>query len=293
MELLQLKYFQVVAKYEHIARSAEQLNVSQPAISLMLSRLESELGVQLFERVGRRIVLNDYGRAFLNHVERILCEEKNAQIELQEMKDADEQSLSIAMTSPYLLDRIILPFVQRHTNIKIKLQVADIQECISLMKSSSVDFCISAPGIWYSGISTTVCLNDELVVALSREHPLAQKKEITLEEIAQENIISLIGLYSFRHHVDEVFNHYGIRLNHHIECDHSLRNRLLEMNQGISFNLRSADGRKLYDEKIVLLPIKAENFPKTQVTLCTLQNHYLTKVARLLMDEIVQFYQSL
>ena len=75
MEPLQIKYFMAVAQSQHIAQTAKQLNVSQPAISLSISRLEQELGVKLFNRIGRNIVLNEYGAAFYEHANKILREE--------------------------------------------------------------------------------------------------------------------------------------------------------------------------------------------------------------------------
>lgn len=58
MELTQLRYFQTAAYYQHISRAAEELNISQPALSTMISRLEKELGVPLFDHNGRSIILN-------------------------------------------------------------------------------------------------------------------------------------------------------------------------------------------------------------------------------------------
>ena len=64
MELSQLKYFEIVAKHEHITRAAEELHIAQPSLSKAISRLEAELGVELFDRQGRNIKLNSFGRVF-------------------------------------------------------------------------------------------------------------------------------------------------------------------------------------------------------------------------------------
>lgn len=72
MDLLHLKYFQTVARMEHITKASHKLNIAQPALSKTISSLEKELGVQLFDRKGRYIVLNEYGRLFLKRVDSIL-----------------------------------------------------------------------------------------------------------------------------------------------------------------------------------------------------------------------------
>src|SRR3954454_11868431 len=69
MELLQLKYFQTVARIEHMTKAAEELHIAQPALSKTIARLESDLGVPLFDRHKRQITLNAFGRIFLEQVE--------------------------------------------------------------------------------------------------------------------------------------------------------------------------------------------------------------------------------
>lgn len=293
MELLQLRYFQVVAQNEHIGRSADILKVSQPAISLMISRLEEELGVKLFDRVGRNIVLNEYGKAFLERVNRIMLEEANAISELNDMRVAVKETISVAMTSPYLMNGVLLPFIKENPNIKWKIQVADIPQCINLMKTGAVDFCVSAPGIWGNGFKTTLCIEDNLVVVASCKHHLAQKESVSLSEIASERIIALVGDYAFRRFVDELFCHYNVPLSYHIECDHFLRNELLEMNQGIYIGVESIKWRNLLGGNIRYIPVVEGNALKTQITISHGGNRYLGNHARQLIEHIVAFYRRM
>ena len=69
MELNQLRYFQIVAKYEQMTRAAEELHISQSSLSKTISMLEKDVGAKLFDRMGNRIVLNAVGRAFLSRIE--------------------------------------------------------------------------------------------------------------------------------------------------------------------------------------------------------------------------------
>ena len=72
MDLVQLEYFKAVAESGHLTNAAKKLNVAQPALSVSISRLESEVGVPLFDRVGRGIYLNKCGEIYLEHVEQAL-----------------------------------------------------------------------------------------------------------------------------------------------------------------------------------------------------------------------------
>ena len=86
MDLLQLKYFKVVAEQEHITKSAKLLMVSQPYLSAIVARLEEEMGGQLFDRDGRNVVLNEYGKILLHH----------ANEALQHLEDAKKKSPTCA-----------------------------------------------------------------------------------------------------------------------------------------------------------------------------------------------------
>ncbi|MDO4561462.1 MAG: LysR family transcriptional regulator [bacterium] len=293
MEQLQLKYFLTVADNQHIAHSAEQLNVSQPAVSLAISRLEQELGVKLFDRVGRNIVLNEYGMIFYNHANKILREEENVRLELEEMKKNMDKHISLAMTSPHLLDGVMLPFIKQYPDAKWKINVTSIKGCLDLMRSGNVDFCVSSPGIWDQYIETKVCIEDELFAAVSKKHHFVNKNAVTLEEILTQRLITLVGDNTFRRSIDEVFRHQGLEPKYHIECDHTTRNILISENQGISITVSSAQKRGIFDQNTRFVPIKGDNLPKIPITMSHMKGRYLTSFAKIFMRQVSDFYQRL
>lgn len=130
MELTQLRYFQVAAYYEHISRAAAELNISQPALSTMISRLERELGVSLFDHNGRSIVLNQNGKRFLKRVNHILMEVEDSKRELQDMADENDSSISLAVSSSQFLQGIHA-FMYQHPNYKWNQRVAENKEIMS------------------------------------------------------------------------------------------------------------------------------------------------------------------
>ena len=293
MEQLQLRYFLTVADNQHIARSAEQLNVSQPAVSLAISRLEQELGVKLFDRIGRNIVLNEYGAIFYNHVNKILREEENVRLELEEMKKDMDKHVSFAMTSPHLLDGVMLPSIKQHPDAKWKISVANIKKCLDLLKSGKVDFCIASPGIWDRNIETTICIEDELFAAISKNHPFVNKSTVTLEEILTQRLITLVGDNDFRRAIDEVFRYHGLVPEYHIECDHTTRNILISENQGVSITVSSAQKRGIFNNDTCFVPIKGDNLPKIPITMSHMTGRYLTSYAKMFMKQILDFYKGL
>lgn len=104
MDLLQLKYFQVVARLEHMTRAAEELHISQPSLSKMISRLEKHLGVPLFDRHGKQIRLNRFGKIFLNRVDRVFAELEEGQYELADLTGLERGEADLIITHPLIRD---------------------------------------------------------------------------------------------------------------------------------------------------------------------------------------------
>ena len=103
MELLQLKYFQILAEYQHMAHAAEALNIAQPTLSKSISRLEFDLGVKLFDRRGRNIQLNECGATFLQHVNNIFYQLDEGMQELNAISQIQQRNISLALNIPSIL----------------------------------------------------------------------------------------------------------------------------------------------------------------------------------------------
>src|SRR3954451_21402647 len=110
MELLQLRYFQTVAYMEHISNAAKKLNISQPSLSLMIKRLEDEMGTPLFDRIGRNIQLNESGKLFLKHVNTIFSEIENAKMEIQNRYNETHKKIMISISNPRFLSGVLFEY---------------------------------------------------------------------------------------------------------------------------------------------------------------------------------------
>lgn len=100
MDLLQLKYFQTVARLEHMTQAAKALSIARPSLSQTIAHLEDELGIPLFERQGRRIRLNAFGRALLLHVERLFRELDEARQELADLAGTEHGQIALFQRCP-------------------------------------------------------------------------------------------------------------------------------------------------------------------------------------------------
>ena len=278
MELTQLRYFQVVARYQHMTRAAAELNISQPALSTVIARLDKELGIPLFDRNSRAIFLNQNGEAFLRRVNRILIEVDDSKRELQNMAQDSDMLISLAVTSPQFLQGMDV-FIRQHPDFKWQQRVEEIQNIRFMLLSGQIDLAVSSPGIYDEDLISTLLLRDKFMIAVHPDHPLANRKSVCLTEIANERFIMLQKGLPFRTQTDQLFADLGITPNYIMECDHLLRRELINANVGIGIASSSAQFRHLYDPQVRFLEIEDVRRTRNVVLTCR-KNKYMTRAAR-------------
>lgn len=214
MELLQLKYFQTLARLGNVTHAAAQLCIAQPSLSNTIARLEKELGYQLFDRRGRRLHLNAFGEAFLRRVDRIFNELYAADKELRELAAQSELSLTIGTPSARLLPNPITEYIKQNLYGKFRiLQLTEEQGIMAQLLSHNLDFCLSFMPLEHPNIHCQAIASEEVVLAVSAKHRLANKKSIMLSEASQETFISITTEYGFRELTDRFCQQAGFMPN--------------------------------------------------------------------------------
>jgi LysR family transcriptional activator of glutamate synthase operon len=209
MELQQLKYFREVAEREHVTRAAEKLFVSQSAVSRAITQLEKELGVPLFYRRGRAVVLSRYGRVFLEHGIRALNILETGKRVLCEQTGGESGTISLGFLHSFgveMVPRLIKEYRRKHSKVQFSLLVQRSGEM--LMKelvAGSIDLCLSVPGMFQQkGIRWKHLLNEELIIALSQTHRLAARRTLNIRELSSEPFLALSPEHTMRIIFDKV-----------------------------------------------------------------------------------------
>lgn len=291
MELLQLKYFEVVARHEHITRAAEELHISQPSLSKVISRLEKELGAMLFDRLGRNIRLNSFGKAFLKRIERVFLELEDAKRELADMSGLEQGKISLAWTSVSLLPRVLEGFLKKYPHVSFRQAVDSTLEIKHQLESGLIDLCISSPPIEGPGITCKPLFTEELFMAVPKNHRLANRESIDLIEVAKEHFVSTKQGYGYRDITDELCRQAGFTPNIVFEGDvtFSIIN-LINAGLGVAF-LPAPTMRDFNVELPKLLHI---NKPVCQRTICLsyLEGHYLSKAAQQFCQYVTDYFDQ-
>lgn len=156
MDLLSLRYFQTVAKLENMTRAAEILQISQPAISKMIKNLEGELNVKLFDRTGKYIRLNEYGKRFLVKVDLALQTLEEGKTELLDLSERPTGTVVIFIQAgSYLLPDMITLFRQKYPEAQFKL----LQQDQEISRYPAFDLCISSTPLKIPGTASTCGIN--------------------------------------------------------------------------------------------------------------------------------------
>lgn len=186
MDLNQLYYFRIVAEYEHITRAAEHLHISQPSLSATISRLEKELGMPLFTRTSNKIQLNENGRIFLRHVDRIYTELDRGMLELKRNQEAGVGRITFCTYGPGITNDLIPRFILAHPNVSITHTIADQDEMAEKLDSDSIDFAISTNPLKSGEYDWTPLFTDYMLVLVSTSHPLSGQHTIRLKDLSHE-----------------------------------------------------------------------------------------------------------
>lgn len=187
MHLQQLKFFVTVAQYEHFSRAAEALDISQPALSSAIKKLEDELGVPLFERHGRNIRLGIYGKAFLEEILPAIQQIDKAVNSMQEMKQALGNKVTIVAPPLYSFPSLVTRLRQEFPTVTIHNVDCPYNKIHQLLVKSAVDFCILARPISTDDIESAILTEDELVMLVPKNHRFQNHSRVPLSEFSREH----------------------------------------------------------------------------------------------------------
>ena len=219
MELKQLVYFKRLAECQHMTRAAERLGVTQPFLSRVITSMEKELGVSLFDHVGRGIRLNKNGEYFYKQVSEIL---KSLDAACQELKRMDEiaqnTSISIASNVGLYIPGLLEYKRKQAPEIHISYTTAPAEQLLELLDSQTVDFILCSPILRERvSIESRLVLLEECPIIYPPGHWLAQAKDVRLPDLRGESFVAVKKGYGIRDTSDQFFAQVGITPHYAIE----------------------------------------------------------------------------
>ncbi|HLI94706.1 MAG TPA: LysR family transcriptional regulator [Candidatus Baltobacteraceae bacterium] len=202
MELQQLEYFRVVARTEHVSQAAEELGITQPALSRAISRLERDLGVALFDHRGRSVKLNRYGKAFLRHIERALGALQDGRREITDLADRDAGVIAFGFAHALgttVVPDLIASFRQQHPRARFQSLQNASHIILEELEAGDVDLALVSPVPPTSDrIESMELASEELFLVVPHDHRFARRASVKLAELHDDTFVCLREGYGLR-----------------------------------------------------------------------------------------------
>ena len=264
VSLLQLQYFRALAGTEHITKAAQQLYISPSTLTCMVKKLEKTLGVALFDRRGRNIELNEFGRLYLEHVDRIFHELEEAQSALDRRRGLDKHVLSISVVSAVLWGETISEYLKEYPECQVVLQEVPVDQIRAKLLSHELDVAIAGCNdLQPEGLEQRVISEEAIMLAVPDNHPLATRKTLRMEELSGLPFISISRNHPFQRYLDMVFSAAGMQYNTVLECDYTMRAHMLHQNLGVVLTSEKTVGNSFWGDHVRFIPVT--DFPTRKI----------------------------
>lgn len=222
MNITKIQTFITLAKCLNFTEAAEKLHCSQPSVSMQIQSLEDSLGVPLFDRIGKKLYLTKHGEQFLPYAEQILNLFHFSKEHLRQLDDLSFGTLvfgSSNFVGVYLLPAILGQFNRKFPNIKINMNITSSKQLINLLELNKIEFLILSDQIPIdqSRFNSITFYHDELVLITSPSHPLAQRKDCSLNDILNEMMLMKPENSATRLFVESKFKQFGLSISNYME----------------------------------------------------------------------------
>lgn len=214
MNLRDLHYLVALAEHKHFGRAAAACFVSQPTLSTQLKKLEQTLGVTLFERSNRQVMLSPVGERIVEQAQKIL-REVNGLTALAEQYGnplgGDFRLGIIPTVAPYLLPKILGPIKKAFPDLRLQLTEAQTSQVTVMLKQGSLDAVLLALPLGEENIHELELFKEPFLFAVSKRHPKARQASVSLADLENEEVLLLEDGHCLRDQALEVCNaHHAV-----------------------------------------------------------------------------------
>ncbi|MGC2458004.1 MAG: LysR family transcriptional regulator [Gallionellaceae bacterium] len=262
LTLRQLKVFEAAATHLNFSVAAKQLYLSQPAVSMQIKQLEENIGLPLFEQMGKKVFLTDAGRELFHYSRSISQQLADMAAVFDEMKGLGKGkfTLSVVNTANYFTPQLLARFCQRYPDIHVNLQVANRDAVLKQLADNNTDLAILGQPPDGLDIKAESFLENPLVVIAAPDHPLVKLKRVKFAQLATETFLSRESGSGTRSAMERVFAQHKIQP--HISMEMETNEAIKQAVQaGMGLGILSLHSIELELETKRLAMLNVEHFP--------------------------------
>lgn len=216
MKLQQLRYIWEVVRHDlNVSATAQSLYTSQPGISKQIRLLEDELGIEIFSRSGKHLTqITPAGERIIEAAAEILRKAEGIKRIAQEFSNEKSGSLSVATThtqARYSLPKIISEFISHYPDVSLHMHQGTPTQIAKMAAEGMVDFAIATEGLEdYSDLIIMPCFRWNRCVIVQKNHPFSSLKKLTLEQLAEQPLVTYVPGFTGRAKLDNAFQEKGL-----------------------------------------------------------------------------------
>ncbi|MCF6409729.1 LysR family transcriptional regulator [Pseudalkalibacillus salsuginis] len=292
MELRQLEYFMVICEELHFSRAAEKIMVSQPNLSQQIKLLESELGVPLFNRIGKRITITEAGNLLYEQSKHIFSHLKQAQESISELKQIKGGSLTIGVLpgdADLMFNSLLLDFHGTYPNVSLSL--VEIITVAEQVIEGIIDIGVTTSPNPDERIVQIPLFHEEFSLAVAKETPLAKKRSIQLKNLQEMKTVMFPPDHQCRKLIDHHCQELGFRIKPTMETT-TLSSLITMVEKGIGVTvLPRLLLENLHDKNIQTIKITNPT-PSQDICLIYRTDKYLGFAARTFIQAVKDYIQT-
>jgi len=265
VSLRQLQVFETVARLLSYTRAAAELHLTQPAVSMQVRQLEEEVGLPLFEKLGKQISLTEAGHELFHYSRTIDRSLQEMEEVVESLKGVSRGRLSIAVASTvnYFAPRLLAAFHQRYPGIGLQLDVTNRERLIHQLRENAVDMVLMGQPPQAVEVESEAFMDNPLVVIAPPEHPLAREQAISVQRLAEEVFVMREPGSGTRQAMERFFGEHGVAIRHGMQMT---RNEAIKqaVRAGLGLSVVSVHTLELELEAGRLVIPDVEGFPRAR-----------------------------
>jgi len=284
MEIRQLKAFLAIAEAKTFTAGAKRVNITQAAVSMQIRQLEDEVGLPLFIRTPRRVIVTEAGEYLLERARKILREHDAALAEIAEVAGAEHGRLRIgsasAMFATQQLPKILETLKQKFPRAEINVSSGTSQILVEKILHGEIDIAFVSLPVETPNISTELLFSDEIVAIAHPKHTLAKQKYISAATLAGEQLILGEKGGNTRRLIDDFFAAANVKPNVMMELSRQEAiNQMVENNMGVGIAGAKTVSKEITDGKLVSWWIEGAEI-KWDLGLARLRGGYFSPIGK-------------
>ncbi len=261
----QLQIFEAVAQTQSYTRAAERLHMTQPAVSMQMKQLEETVGLDLFERQGKKIVITIAGEKLRKHANKIINRFEVLKSSINKLKKGqlEQIKISAATTANHFVTHMMAEFSRLHKEINITLDITNRETLVTQLQNYDPDFVIMGEPPSKLDLDSRLIMENPLVVIASHQHPLVKQykaKIIPMEEVVKESFVVREEGSGTKAAIRRHFKKYGLDFisSYEMSSNESIKHAVVA---GLGLGIVALHTIKLELEAGKLIILEVENFP--------------------------------